>query len=243
MSDAEKTAWYRANMDIRANLRKIWYGDTVGPMKKNDIALGYTVANMMSGVLGLRDTNRDGVIDANDFQLDMSFISNIGASGVDGFNLSGAKIKDDQGQIIENLSFDGLTVFLSDWSGKAVSSATDAAQYRYGPDDINPLIAFVLSVLSEGVDSVLLLVQSQGETAFEATDIEKNLDEIALIINYYWYDDGIDNDGDGTVDEEQIDGIDNDGDGLIDEDSDHHPSDPTNRENTGFRHVWEKWMK
>jgi len=244
MSDAEKTAWYRANMDIRANLGKIWYGNTVGPMKKNDIALGYTVANLMSGVLGLRDTNRDGIIDANDFQLNLSFISNIGASGVDGFNLSGANIKDDQGQIIENLSFDGLTVFLGDWSGKAASSIDDAAaRYRYGPDDINPLIAFVLSVLGEGADSVLLLLESQGETAYEAENIEKNLDEIALIINYYWYDDGIDNDGDGAADEEQIDGIDNDGDGLIDEDSDHHPSDPTDQENTGFRHVWEKWIK
>ena len=32
--------------------------------------------------------------------------------------------------------------------------------------------------------------------------------------------DGIDNDGDGFIDEELIDGVDNDGDGLVDEDTD-----------------------
>ncbi len=240
MSDTEKTNWYRANMDIRANLSKIWYGQTAGVMKKKDIALGYTVSNMMSGVLGLRDTNRDGVIDANDFQLDLSFVNNIGTSGTDGFNLSGAKIKDDQGQVIDTTTFDGLTVFLGDWSGKAAGTTE---RYRYKPDDINPLIAYVLSVLSEGVDSVMMLLENQGETAFEAADIEENLDNIATIINYYWYDDGIDNDGDGVVDEEQIDGIDNDGDGLTDEDTDRHPSDTTNQQNTEYRHIWEKWTQ
>lgn len=41
----------------------------------------------------------------------------------------------------------------------------------------------------------------------------------------YWGD-GIDNDGDGLVDEEAWDGIDNDGDGLVDEDTWSYPDNP-----------------
>jgi len=35
----------------------------------------------------------------------------------------------------------------------------------------------------------------------------------------YYYDDNIDNDHDGSIDEESLDGLDNDGDGLRDEDT------------------------
>jgi len=38
--------------------------------------------------------------------------------------------------------------------------------------------------------------------------------------------DGVDDDGDGAIDEEAWDGVDNDGDGLIDEDTNDYPTDP-----------------
>jgi len=240
MSDTDKTAWYRTNMEIRSNLGNIWKKKTVGLMKKEDISLGYTVSNMMSGVLGLRDTNRDGVINAADFQIDLAFIQNIGTSQAEGFNLAGAKIKDENGIIIEDMKFEGLTVFLGDWQEKPGISAKTAAN-KYQPDDINPLIAFVLSLLDEGADSILFLFSDKDLTTYDVDAIKKQIDEVAAIINYYWYDDNVDNDGDGRVDEEQINGIDDDGDGLEDEDSNYHPSDPTNQANTQFVPLWRSW--
>ena len=241
MDDTEKTAWYRANMEIRSNLSRIWKEQTIGVLKKDDVALGFTVSNMMSGVLGLRDTNRDGYIDASDFQIDLSFISNIGPSQAEGFNFDGAKIKDESGVVIEDAKFDGLTVFLGDWSGKIAGAQKPVARTNYTPDDINPLIAYVLSLLDEGAESILFLFSDEDMTAFDVDQIKKQIDDIALIINYYWYDDGIDNDGDGRIDEETIDGLDNDNDGLTDEDTDYHPTDPTKIQNTEYRHIWQMW--
>ena len=52
-------------------------------------------------------------------------------------------------------------------------------------------------------------------------DSESNnpLDEFSDVIFFYRFSDGIDNDGDGCIDEELKDEIDNDGDGFIDEDA------------------------
>lgn len=112
---------------------------------------------------------------------------------------------------------------------------------KYGPDDINPLIAFVMSLLDEGFNSILYLMNKDINSSFDSEGIEEYIDQIAAIINFYWYDDGIDNDGDGSIDEETINGIDDDNDGLVDEDTDYHPSDPTSQENTQFFHVWQMW--
>ena len=49
-------------------------------------------------------------------------------------------------------------------------------------------------------------------------DAAANSQTAKATIGFYKVGDGIDNDGDGCVDEEILDGIDNDGDGLIDED-------------------------
>ena len=238
MPDKEKTAWYTSNMEVRANISKIWNGETTGLLKKDDIALDFTVSNMMSGVLGLRDTNRDGVIDAGDFQIDLAFIQSIGTTQADGFNLDGAMLKDEQGDVTGE-KLDGLTVFLGDWSGKIAGVSKSSAAANYKPDDINPLIAFVLSLLDDGSESLLFVLGD--DTSFDVDDINNYIKEIANIINFYWYDDGIDNDGDGKIDEETINGIDDDGDGLVDEDSDYHPADPTKRENTEYIHIWQSW--
>ncbi len=240
MPDYEKTNWYRTNMEIRANLGRIWRGQTAGVLKKDDITLGYTVSNLMSGVLGLRDTNRDGVIDASDFQIDLAFIQNIGSSNTSGFIFDGAKIKDDQGNV-QPSTLEGLTVFLGSWQQKPAASAKASAAHQYQPDDINPLIAFVMSLLSESDGGISSLFGDKDSTAYDVDKIKEQIDNVASVINYYWYHDGIDNDGDGRIDEEIIDGIDNDGDGLIDEDTGWHPSDPTNRVNTEYRHIWQAW--
>ncbi|MBT4485285.1 MAG: hypothetical protein HOC71_16585, partial [Candidatus Latescibacteria bacterium] len=114
MDDAEKTDWYIANMDVRANLAKIFHNKTTGMLKKDDIALDYTVSNMMSGVFGLRDTNRDGIIDANDFQINLSFISNIGGADTEGFNFDGGEFFDEENPDVP-VEFSGFEVFLGEY--------------------------------------------------------------------------------------------------------------------------------
>ncbi len=241
MSDTEKTDWYHANMDVRAIISKIWEEKTNGLLEKDDIALDYTISNMMSGVLGLRDTNRDGDINNNDFQINLSFIEDLGSSSTDGFNFDGAMIKDESGIVVEDMKFEGLTIFLGEWQGTAKAAAET---YHYTPNDINQLLAFVLSLLDDGAESLTMFL-GDVDSSFDIEDIEENMTEIASIINYYWYHDGVDNDNDGRVDEEMINGKDDDNDGLIDEDSHYHPADPINSENeviTNFIHVYEKWQ-
>lgn len=71
-------------------------------------------------------------------------------------------------------------------------------------DDLKRLVQDILPELSDILDD---------STFFDSTT---NTVEHSLL--FYRLSDGIDNDGDGCIDEEILDGIDNDGDGLIDED-------------------------
>lgn len=252
-TDEKQTAWYQANMAVSANLAIISNQETTGPFKPDDIALDYTVSNLISGVIGIRDTNQDYVIDDNDFNLDLNFLE----TGItEGFNFDGGTFEDKSG---EEQEFTGLEVFLGEYEAAA---GKISGKKGYTPKDINKILGFVLHHLDKGTQGLISLL-NKSETTFETEEIEKYLDEIAFIINYYWYNDGEDNDLDGLIDEEWIDGFDNDGDGLIDEDSDY--TDPkivldpdynwedyfpdniedkdnvTDGETDEFRKIWEKW--
>lgn len=172
LSNEEQTNWYLANMQVSANLEKIFDEQTVGPFEPGDIALGYTVSTLMSGVLGLRDTNRDNVIDNNDFILNVEFIETAGASGY-GF---------DGGTLQDGTVFNGLTVFLGDFASKGIAKQAGAEGYE--PDDINELIAFVLSIIDDGTDALKLLLE-KNLSSFEEEDIDRLIEEIAGVINFY----------------------------------------------------------
>jgi hypothetical protein len=238
LEKAEQTRWYRANMEVKSNLTRIWRGDTEGILSRDDVALGYSVSSLLTAVLGIRDTNRDGIIDSSDFLITLSFITQLGQSAADGYEIDGGEFVDDQGQL---QSFDGLSVFLGDWG--AAKYAVGQGKTKYEPDDINPYLSFIISVMGDGVEGVIELLQNMGGTTFDPELIRENFDEVASVINYYWYDDNEDNDGDGVVDEEQINGIDDDGDGLVDEDTDLHPADPDTDDNANpdFIKVFKSW--
>lgn len=236
---ATQTAWYLANREIAAKLSNIWMLKTTGEMKKDDIALDYSVANILGGVLSLRDTNRDNVINDKDFKINLSEISKVvGGNTTEGFNFNGIEGKDaDTGQTV---IFQGLTAFLGTPVGKR---AKPAGISGYTPDDINPLIATFLGYLAGGDESIEFFVQNLAEnTSYDPEEIKKFIPLVARIINFYWYDDNTDNDGDGRVDEEAIDGVDNDGDGLVDEDSHYMANfDASNIRYTQYISVWQKW--
>jgi len=225
-----KTAWYQANMKVSANLSKIFNEETTGPFEPDDIALGYTVSTLMSGILGLRDTNRDMVINDEDFNLNVVF-----NESADGYDLGGGVFEADG----IPQEFTGLEVFLGGYAAKAATPGPAIGAQGYEPDDINELIAFVLSVLEKSSESLKVLLEKN--TSFDPEEIDKYIAEIASIINFYWYNDGIDNDEDGRTDEETINGIDDDGDGYIDEDSAYHPADTTPGLNTQYIPIWQQW--
>lgn len=239
----EQTAWYQANLDIAVRLARIWNKLTTGEMSRDDIALDYSVSNILGGVLSLRDTNRDKVIDNRDFQINLAEVSKvISGDAVKGFDFSGITSTDAISG--KKITYDGLTAFLGS-PIKTPRTAKPAGVFGYTPDDINPLIATVLAFLDGGQESIDYFVQNLAKnTSYDAEDIKKYIPEVARIINFYWYDDGQDNDLDGRKDEEEINGKDDDGDGLIDEDSHYMKDyDTTNTRNTQYIPVWEKWKR
>lgn len=236
---ATQTAWYRANQEIASKLARIWMLKTSGGMQKSDIALDYSISNILGGVLSLRDTNRDGAINGKDFQINLAEVSKvISGSSLQAFDFNGITAKDETtGQTI---TFQGLTAFLGSPLAKR---AKPVGVSGYSPDNINDLIATFLSFLEGGDESIRFFVENLAEnTSYDPEEIMKFIPKIAQIINFYWYDDGIDNDKDGRTDEEAIDGVDNDGDGQVDEDSHFMASyDTSDSRNTQYIPVWQKW--
>ena len=88
------------------------------------------------------------------------------------------------------------------------------------PEQINVLIDFVLNLIEEARPLVHHIID-RIEPGLNFEEIENLIDDIEATVKMYYYNDGLDNDGDGQIDEETLDGIDNDGDGLTDEDTDH----------------------
>lgn len=236
--------WYHANTEIAIRLARIWDGKTTGAMTRDDIALDYSVSSILGGVLSLRDTHHDGVIDNRDIRINLSEGSRVISGGtVKGFDFSGitGPNPDKPGEM---MVFKGLTAFLGA-PGSVPKRAKPSGVAGYTPDEINPLIANFLSFLEGGQKSIDYFVENLAKnTSYDAEDIKKYIPEIARIINCYWYDDGVDNDGDGVVDEEEIDGKDNDGDGLIDEDSHYMKDyDSTSGHNTQYIPIWQYWSE
>ena len=228
MGTGQQTAWYKANVDITQKLSAIWNNTARGDLQKKDIALDYTVSSILSGVLSLRDTNGDGVIDSKDFQINLNAIK---TGKLDGFSFSGASTTDPStGKITQ---FPGLTAFL----GATAKPVGINGLPGYTPDDINRLINIFLTLLETGEDSIVFMVQNATNSTFDPAEIRTYVHQIASVINFYWYNDGEDNDLDGKKDEEIIDGKDNDNDGLIDEDS----GSPNVPKNTKYLPTFNAW--
>jgi hypothetical protein len=64
-------------------------------------------------------------------------------------------------------------------------------------------------------------------------DMDSVINSLGSAVTFYQFGDGVDNDGDGCVDEEVLDGADNDGDGFTDEDGRISPIDGVDNDNNG----------
>ncbi|MFC1538227.1 hypothetical protein ACFL6H_02290 [Candidatus Latescibacterota bacterium] len=172
-------AWYQQNRQIQQVLQLIADGQTYGEFENDDIALDLTVSSMMSFMLGIRDTNQDGFINDDDFNL---FFLLTNAQNIDAYALEGLY---------------------------------DA--FSENPENVNKFIDFIADSAENSTEGILLLVGE--DQAGYVEPIKENIDVAKEFIGNYKYGDGIDNDGDGDIDEEDFNGWDDDGDGLIDEDT------------------------
>jgi len=239
-----QNAWYKSNIEVSRVLFKIWDQQVMGDLDKNDIALDYTVANVMTSILGLRDINQDQEINPDvDFSLDLISIDVNGG----GFVLGDIQTDENGIPIIDQNTGKplnaGLTAFLGEYLGKSAGGMAESIK----PDDINPFINFILTKLGEGEESIRFLMDQylddDDASSIDYNEIQKYITDIGMYVNYYWYNDGIDNDNDGNIDEETIDGIDNDGDGLIDEDSDYHSAGEVEVDITDYIGMFESWLE
>ena len=239
--DTKKTSWFASNIEVVVLLSWIWKEKATGMFFKDDIAIDYTIANMMTGILKIRDPNNDFKIDYRDFQPDLNFFQKTSGYLRSGFQISGSKIKDMSGDIVVNEQglpeiLKGLTAFLGGWDNLASGVKVD-----YKPDDINEWINSILVSL-DNTNSCFNELK-KNNLSFDIKEMKEYNNQIATSLNNFWYDDGIDNDGDGVIDEETINGIDDDNDGIIDEDSHYHKNDTTDVRNTNHINMWNTWTK
>ena len=243
LGDGNKTKWFASNREVVTLLRRIYDEKTTGTFTRDDIVIDYTLSNLMTGILKIRDPNHDFTIDYRDFQLDLKYFTKTTGFTKSGYQITGAKIKDMSGSIVVNdqglpVILGGLTAFAGGW-GSQIAGYPD----QYKPDGINNWLEHVFSSLTS-TDSILSeMLNKKDESTFDVREIKLYNNQIASGLNNYWYDDGIDNDGDGTVDEEVLNGLDDDMDGLVDEDTRYHPSDPTNSRNDQYRITWREWVE
>ena len=204
-----KNTLYQTNRTVREDLLRIINGDATGLIDSTDVLLDYAMSTTISGILGLRDTNQDGEIDENDIVLTINFTEDLtGLDTNEAFQIFGGIDPENP-----DVSLEGLTAFLPD------IQTLKAAKKNLTPADLNKLLAYILTLLLDSNDTIMIFIEKLLESEFDTDELKTYIRDAVKMVNFYWYNDGRDNDRDGRTDEERINGEDDDGDGLIDEDS------------------------
>jgi tetratricopeptide (TPR) repeat protein len=176
-----KNNLYQANMEAYNDLLEIYEGRATGNFNADDISVDLLVALSVTGLTGLRDTDRDGDIDDNDLYFSINSLAN--------------------GQY----SFGGINQFFNYNPGGAGAVAnfdTTGAHY------FNVLLAWAQDILTNHRTELIdILLRINPE--LDVDEINNLLDDIVdTIMKYYVNTGGTgnpgigDNDHDGVVDEE-----------------------------------------
>lgn len=118
-----------------------------------------------------------------------------------------------------SLSFDLQALY-----DQALLDPAVLAQFNASVDslkgDLTQLFDAVLPAASSSLSNSDLfeIDDSTGKAQILGDDLQSDAETVEKSVSFYKLGDGIDNDGDGCVDEEILDGYDNDGDGYVDED-------------------------
>ncbi len=192
---------FQAMKIVYVDLRPIYFRQTNGGYDSSDIALDLGLVAAIKGILFFRDTDFDGLITNNDFDLIFEF-----GEGQGGFSITN----------------------MLDYAAQGPpGAAREKTQLAAAPQPIDPALILAFNAMIDNIEEIIeesleiiLAIIAGSDPALDPDEIEEVLDEIVEIVRMYRIGDGVDNDGDGHADEEIIDGIDNDHDGWIDEDSD-----------------------
>lgn len=185
---------YQAVRAVYDDLSPIHEGQTSGSFGPKDIEQDLLVISIIRWHLMFRDLDSNGIIEQDETPVEIHW-----------------------GNGIEN--FHDVVMSRINAGAPKDPGRFSAAQ------PIPPAIVAALNDLIDGIAEIVALahdiVVSIGTDflGYSEEEVESFLAELVIVAPQYRIDDGIDNDHDGTVDEEVVDGIDNDGDGRYDEDS------------------------
>ncbi|GEM_PF-1249595 len=190
---------FQAMKIVYEDLHPIYYRQTTGGYDSSDIDLDLGLVAGIKGILFFQDTDFDGVITDNDFDLIFEF-----TDGQSGFMITNLIDYASQGPPGAARNRDQLA---------AAPQPIDTSLVRV----FNTLIDNVEVIIQESLGIILAILTE--DPAIDPDEIEDVLDEIIEIAQMYKIDDNEDNDHDNRVDEETINGLDDDFDGWVDEDS------------------------
>ncbi|MFH1686010.1 MAG: hypothetical protein ABIE70_00640 [bacterium] len=190
---------YQAVNTAYADLKPIFEEETSGSIVKSDIDADLGVVAAIKGMLMFRDTDTNGVINTNDYPLDIVW------------EIEGA----DDGFAINNMrSFIAANAVSPLRDGPILAAASPIPLSLIGT--VNFIIDNIVEIIALARDIINAIT---AEFGLDPEEVEDFLNEVIAVAQYYKIADGLDNDGNHGADEEIIDGIDNDFDGRIDEDS------------------------
>jgi hypothetical protein len=230
----QKDKLFQTNKIIINDLEPIIKGKVKGGTlitDSSDVEIDYAVSTTIKGVLSIRDLNGDGAITyaGDNFAIDIfnvlkssnpTYTPPAGAK----FNLNGAVSVDPvtgQQTLLPGLScFLPPQVLQSLNVGVRLPSSKIVQGGGLTPENINPLLGNVLALIEDGGEVLdRIIARITGEQGLDPKEVKQFVDDAKKIIVQYWYDDDVDNDGDGKTDEEFLNGLDDDKDGQIDEDT------------------------
>jgi len=185
MSRDSSNLLYVTNNTIIQDLRPISKGLITGRYTKEDVDLDLTIATTASGILGLKDTNNDGQINADDIVLNALFdesgnfeLESLEELAADPDNLNGLITKADT-----------LIEFAGELLVDVLGDTTDVG---FDTETMDEMIEEITSNLG------LYYINTgvAGNPGEGDNDGDGLIDEECL--------DGIDNDGDGLIDEDTL---------------------------------------
>ncbi len=198
---AYKNKIYQANTVVVNDLQAIYQGQSTGRFSADDVDVDLAVATAIVGIVGLRDTDRDGDIDENDIYMDIVTQS------------------------------DGTFLFrdVSQFFDYSPGAGENPAGYdSTGAEYFNGLLQWTANTLINSRELINNILQ-RIDPELNLDEVNELIDNIVETINKYYINTGTpsnpgigDNDNDGYTDEEHWGDItngDRDGDGYYWEDS------------------------
>jgi hypothetical protein len=191
---------YQAMLTIRDDLKPIYDNNPniTGGFRRADIDLDYGLAGGFVGILYFRDANVDGVINADDPNLGVTYEE----GGSTGF------------------AIDSLVNYFNAFQTPKIANPMDTTAIPPAAiTAFNTLLDLIIQIITESRD-IIVDILTRNDSELDVDEINEVLDDVAILLAKYKIEIGVNNDGDAFTDEEVVDGIDDDGDGLIDEDCD-----------------------